>query len=260
MAVLPEDRASVHDWTKRTSDPLNPGMRDAIVEYLHDIRRPLPSNNYDEYLVAEIAGKSVIDIGVCEHTSERMGSAAWKHSLIREHAREVVGVDIIEDLVEDLQKRGMDVVVCDATSDTYLGRTFDVIHAGDVIEHVDNPVAFLRFCKRHLAPGGKVIVRTPNLYCFNYVYLQGKFGTDKSNLEHLFALSPVHALELGRRSGLRLTGNVTLYPGGFTLTGLKRAFNYLRMGAFRRALAEFWCKPEQITTVFVFEFTSPETS
>jgi 2-polyprenyl-3-methyl-5-hydroxy-6-metoxy-1,4-benzoquinol methylase len=43
-----------------------------------------------------------------------------------------------------------------------LGETFEVIVAGDVIEHMSNPGLFLDNCRRHLEPGGQLILTTPN--------------------------------------------------------------------------------------------------
>ena len=74
--------------------------------------------------------------------------------MIKDNAARCVGVDIISDLVEQLVKDGFDVVCEDATSDAYLGQTFDVVYIGDVIEYVSYPSRLLNFAKRHLVPGG----------------------------------------------------------------------------------------------------------
>jgi 2-polyprenyl-3-methyl-5-hydroxy-6-metoxy-1,4-benzoquinol methylase len=44
----------------------------------------------------------------------------------------------------------------------YLGR-FDAITLFDVIEHVADPAAALRQCRRYLAPGGRLFVTTPDM-------------------------------------------------------------------------------------------------
>jgi 2-polyprenyl-3-methyl-5-hydroxy-6-metoxy-1,4-benzoquinol methylase len=60
-------------------------------------------------------------------------------------------LDILAPLVEELRGRGFNVRCVDATSDADLGERFEIVFAGDVIEHVDNAVALLRFAGRHLA-------------------------------------------------------------------------------------------------------------
>jgi SAM-dependent methyltransferase len=44
----------------------------------------------------------------------------------------------------------------------WLGR-FDAVTLFDVIEHVDDPTAALRQCRRYLAPGGRLFITTPDL-------------------------------------------------------------------------------------------------
>ncbi len=242
------------DWTKLTKDPVFNPVRNKIVRYLISIRRPL-GESYEDYLAKEVKDKSVLDIGICEHTFERMTSPAWKHNIIRNNASFSLGIDIIPDLVEKLKEQGANVALCDATSDIYLGRKFDVVHAGDVIEHVDSTVHLLKFCARHLGKGGKLIVRTPNPYCFDYVHLQKKFSTDRSNLEHIAYICPTHALEIGKRSGLCLSRYYVLYPSGFSMKGLLQAGYFMSKGKFRHAFAEVFAKPESYSTIYIYEFT-----
>lgn len=44
-----------------------------------------------------------------------------------------------------------------------LGRAFDVVVAQEIIEHLENPRHFLRQCLAVLAPGGLLLVTTPNI-------------------------------------------------------------------------------------------------
>lgn len=73
--------------------------------------------------------------------------------MIKVNAARCAGVDIISYLVEQLVKDGSDVVCEDATFDAYLGKTFNVVHIGDVIEYVSYPSRILNFTKCHLVPG-----------------------------------------------------------------------------------------------------------
>jgi len=45
---------------------------------------------------------------------------------------------------------------------SYVGR-FDAVTLFDVIEHLDDPAAALRQCRRYLAPGGRLFVTTPDI-------------------------------------------------------------------------------------------------
>jgi SAM-dependent methyltransferase len=43
-----------------------------------------------------------------------------------------------------------------------LDRGYDFVTAQDVLEHVDDPAAFIASMKRYVAPGGCVVIGTPN--------------------------------------------------------------------------------------------------
>lgn len=71
------------DWTKLTHDSLDEIVRSKVLKYLISIRRKLPQNNYDLFLEKIVRKKRVLDIGLCEHTKQRMNSPAWKHNIIQ---------------------------------------------------------------------------------------------------------------------------------------------------------------------------------
>lgn len=183
---------------------------------------------------------------------ERINSPKWKHRLIKDNAARCVGVDIIEDLVEALVEKGFDVVCQDATSDAYLGQTFDVVHIGDVIEHAPDPTRLLAFASRHLAPGGEIIVRTPNPHNFDYSR-HARISVEK--MEHISYIVPFHALELARRTGLQFSGYWTMAPGCFSMIGIKRTLVSLASMRWRHAFNELFGEPNTYTTIFVYAFS-----
>ena len=246
------------DWTKLTRDPVDPGVRRTLREWLLGRRHDLPNNDYDAFLVEKVKGKSVLDIGICEHTLERINSPKWKHRLIKDNAARCVGVDIIEDLIEALVSKGFDCVCQDATSDAYLGQTFDVVHIGDVIEHVPDPTRLLAFASRHLSPGGSIFVRTPNPHNFDYQRHACLDGISVENMEHISYIVPFHALELARRTGLQFSGYWTMVPGHFSTIGIKRALVNLAGMRWRHAFNELFGEPNTYTTIFVYAFSKQD--
>jgi len=246
------------DWTKLTRDPVDAAVRRTMKAWLLERRRNLPRNDYDSFLVDSVKGKAVLDIGICEHTLERINSPKWKHRLIKDNAARCVGVDIIEDLVQALVAKGFDVVCQDATSDAYLGETFDVVHIGDVIEHVPDPTRLLAFAARHLAPGGKILVRTPNPHNFDYQRHAHLDGISVENMEHISYIVPFHALELARRTGLQFSGYWTMAPGRFSTIGIKRALVDLAGMRWRHAFNELFGEPNTYTTIFVYAFSKQD--
>lgn len=43
------------------------------------------------------------------------------------------------------------------------GATFDVIHMNEVVEHLPDPMAVLRWCREHLSPDGCLVIQTGNI-------------------------------------------------------------------------------------------------
>lgn len=241
-------------WSKKTKDPCDVSVLKEVNSFLNSIRKTLPHSTdpkVDDYnnLICNLAkGKRVLDIGLCEHTRERIASTHWKHKALAAASDYIVGVDIDEELVTYIQSLGFNARVADATGDADLGEKFDLVVIGDVIEHVENPVGLLRFAKRHLNPKGQIIVRTPNAFCYNYVWSVFKNGTDISNLEHLFYVVPTHALELARRTNLVLSRYYTLGRRGKTL--LRTVYRYVFCGGF--------LPDELYTTIFIYIYTLEE--
>jgi 2-polyprenyl-3-methyl-5-hydroxy-6-metoxy-1,4-benzoquinol methylase len=81
-----------------------------------------------------------------------------------------------------LQERGYDVRLGDA-QDFDFGEKFDVVLAGELIEHLDNVHGFLESVHRHLGPDGRLVLTTPNAFYFmNFVYRIA--GHPRVNREH----------------------------------------------------------------------------
>ena len=109
-------------------------------------------------------------------------SPHWVHNMLRTQAGEVWGIDIEYEesrLPEDASRyRRM------SAESFALPIQFDVIFAGDLIEHLPNPGLFLDRVRAHLKPGGRLILTTPN--CFNLFSIAEKFskGEPSVNRDH----------------------------------------------------------------------------
>ena len=70
-------------------------------------------------------------------------------------------MDLSFDGTEQLRRSGFNVL-CGNLETIDIGKTFDVIVAGDLIEHLSNPGLFLDNMKKHLRRDGVLILHTPN--------------------------------------------------------------------------------------------------
>src|SRR3989344_4764139 len=94
------------------------------------------------------AGKDVLDVGCVDHNANEELENSWLHKIIKSVAKSVIGVDFEENEVQKLRAKGYNIVVGDVETVT-IGKTFDVIVAGELIEHLSNPGLFLENMYRH---------------------------------------------------------------------------------------------------------------
>lgn len=125
-----------------------------------------------------ISNKKILDLG----SAVGYRSKNWMHGLIKEKASSIQGMDIDAGAVNEIRKNGFNVVQGDA-QDFNFNDKFEVIHAGELIEHLDNFHGFLQSAKKHLLPGGILVMTTPNgMRISNFIY--SAFGGLNVNKEH----------------------------------------------------------------------------
>lgn len=235
----------LRSWRDISPDPNAPEVREYLRATLLSARQGRIQDAND-LLMDFVRDQSVLDIGVVAHTIEQSYDPRWRHQLIKNASASLVGVDIVEEAVNQLRERGYDVRVADATSGADLGQRFGRVVIGDVIEHVDNPVALLRFAARHLEPGGLVLCSTPNPFYAGSLMDLLRDGVFIANAEHVSWITPTMALELGQRAGLRLTRYWHAQKAGGTLL---RRLGMQTLGVLRWRDSELWCR----TFLYVFE-------
>jgi SAM-dependent methyltransferase len=81
----------------------------------------------------------------------------------RRRGLDAVGVEPSRSLVDTAARNGIQLVQGIFPHPTLAGRRFDYVLLVDVIEHVDDPHALLAACRDALAPGGLLMVVTPDI-------------------------------------------------------------------------------------------------
>lgn len=155
------------------------------------------------FLVSKCTGKSVLDVGCIDHSisvSESLGEK-WLHSEICDVSKFTIGLDILEEESKILNAKGFNIVVGDAENFD-LGRKFDVIIAGDIIEHLSNIGRFVDCCKRHMNPDSLLVITTPNPFNIEQLW---KIVFEKQvvvNTQHTVWIDPVVAYQVLHRHGM----------------------------------------------------------
>ncbi|HEX8771412.1 MAG TPA: methyltransferase domain-containing protein [Acidimicrobiales bacterium] len=189
-------------------------------------------------------GRRVLDVGCVGHAS-RIGSDAWLHAQLAEAAAECLGVDVDEDGLRRVTAGGYDAVFCDITSDPLPAQVldrapFDVVVAGEVIEHLPCPQSLLTFAMRVLSPGGKLVATTPNPYAPARVRA-GQRGAVIENVDHVIYAFPSGMAEMADRTGMHLALVCTV--GAPFTTGGWRSAKALVVAALQRARGQRSVEP-----------------
>lgn len=153
---------------------------------------------------------TVLDVGFWgqAHVHDR---ATWPHKRMREITPEVWGVDLeYDESVLEHKERYQHASAEDFSFD----KKFDVIIALDLIEHITNPGLFLACAKKHLMPGGRIIISTPNT--FNLFAIAGKLSRSEPpiNSDHTFYFNKPTLYRLFEKCGWSVTSFGVVYTLG----------------------------------------------
>ncbi len=176
-----------------------------------------------------VPGTAVLDLGCVDARPARRSGHTSAHApdlLFRrlvEVNPDAVGVDHDAEGVAALQSAGYHAV-CANVQTLDLGWQFDTIVAGELIEHLDNPGLFLTAVRRHLKPGGKLILTTPNpFYALQAWHIWRRAGP-RCNEGHVVWFDPVTLTRLLRRCGFEPVEGYWIQPQRRWLKAWKRLF------------------------------------
>jgi len=153
----------------------------------------------DGYLGSSGAGRRALDIGC--------GSGAYLLAL-RERGWDVRGMEP-QDQWADLarQRFGLPVTTGFYGAQSYPDQSFDLVLMSHVIEHLPDPRPALAAVRRHLTPGGRLFVGTPNVALPKLEPHIGSF-----NAAHVCLYSLNTLTRLLAACGFRISACINLWP------------------------------------------------
>lgn len=160
-----------------------------------------------------VEGPDVLDIGCSGQAGRRsqLGSPWWLHGRLLQRFPSTVGLEYSASNVAELAAAGIPNVVQGDAQSFSLNERFDTIVAGEIIEHLERPGDFLACARRHLKPGGRIVLTTPYAFGFMFVlYAWVKYPKTCSNPEHVTWYCPATLRAMAERVGLTVDACFTI--------------------------------------------------
>ncbi len=167
------------------------------------MHRPRMYRSKNDFMLPRVQGKTVLDLGCVDYGQGLQDAPAWLHGAMHAHAAKIVGLDCDAKGAAPLQARGYDIRLADAETFN-LGERFEVVVAGDIIEHLTNFGSFLDMVREHMTPEGECLLTTPvavNFMRFMELVFTGEVF---AHHEHTCWFTPGVLAESCRRHGLQM--------------------------------------------------------
>lgn len=135
------------------------------------------------------------------------GTGAWLQRLKNAGVPQLMGIDL------DTRQFGLEGVPAVAVNiDEYEGEpwgTFQMVTALEIIEHLSNPGHLLAIAQQNLAPGGYLVLSTPNIHGLPArlrFLLKGRLNhfDDKSDATHIYPVYEENMQRLAARHGFEI--------------------------------------------------------
>ena len=172
---------------------------------MHHFKLPSSLVDREQFILEACRGRSVLHLGCADfpYTEESLASGTWLHDKVSNVASLCLGVDLDGDSVARLRdchaidniKEGdaehLDILSLDP---------FDLVLAGEIIEHMNNPGLFFDTAQKVLKPNGELLITTTNTFCLRR-FIRIPFGRESIHPHHTFYFSHTTLQTLARRFG-----------------------------------------------------------
>lgn len=160
---------------------------------------------------ALVEGKKVIDFGCADHVkliSQRFDTDKWFHKVIRAKSAKCIGIDVDQAAIAIAAKYGYEIFFYNIYTDdipyAICEDVWDYITLLDVLEHIDDPIGFLKLVsEKFKGIVKKIIIVVPNAFS-NANFLNAMRHFECINSDHRFWFTPYTLAKIIVRAGLSL--------------------------------------------------------
>jgi hypothetical protein len=190
-------------------------------------------------------GKSVIHLGCLDHLpliEEKIKRRQWLHKELTEVASQCIGIDVdlkTRDFVAE--KFGFkNIVISDFVKETIpevSSRKWDYAILGELLEHIDNPVDFLKSIKKNYSGSiNQIVITVPNAWT-QASFRMASQSIEVINSDHRYWFTPYTLAKLMYHAGIdvkeiyfanriKLTYPELIYKKLSTFIGKKPEYNF----------------------------------
>ncbi len=186
------------------------------LEGFHNLETTVEFEPYEQiplrpnYLLDLLANQKVLHLGCTDHLEiidHKRSSGQYLHSLLGYVTSKCVGIDINEEAIAHLRRHGIhNILAADITTPgiaAILEDHFDTLLLGEVLEHIDNPVDFLRRIVANY--GGHIsryVITVPNAFGLPFLANALNLGREAVNPDHKYWFTPYTLMKVAHQAGL----------------------------------------------------------
>jgi hypothetical protein len=156
-------------------------------------------------------GKRVIHVGCVDHlplVEQKIREGRWLHARLCAQAERCLGVDINAEGIAWMRDHlGYDDVVCaDITqpgAEAITGAPWDLLVMGEIVEHLDDPVGFLRALRENYAQHvDRIVITVPNAFAWDN-FRNTLRHRECINTDHRYWFTPYTLAMVLQRAGIQ---------------------------------------------------------
>ena len=160
-----------------------------------------------------VKGKRLVHFGCVDHLpliEQRRRTGMWLHEILSGVCTDLVGVDINEEGVQYMNDQGFEThisnVVTMPVPDSIASRKWDYIVAGEVLEHIDNPVDFLGAIReKYKGCTERIVITVPNALSYTNFRFALK-NIEMINTDHRYWFTPFTLMKVAMQAGIKVEG------------------------------------------------------